>query len=75
MLDALIARSKPVKRTFFWRPLLRDSNDDMVLETALSGLADLLVTFNERDFRLAASMVGVELLTPREALKRIKEEK
>jgi predicted nucleic acid-binding protein len=48
LLDALIAVSKPVYRSLFWRPLLRDTDDDMVLEAALSGLADLLVTYNLR---------------------------
>jgi putative PIN family toxin of toxin-antitoxin system len=75
LLDALIAVSKPVYRAFFWRPLLRDADDDMVLEAALSGHADLLVTFNLRDFEPAASSLGVSVVAPREALKRIKEEK
>ena len=36
LLSALIAIARPVYRSFFWRPLLRDADDDMVLETALS---------------------------------------
>ncbi|MFP5210605.1 MAG: putative toxin-antitoxin system toxin component, PIN family [Acidobacteriota bacterium] len=75
LLDALIAVSRPVHRVFFWRPLLRDADDEMVLETALSGNADLLVTFNKRDFRPIASNLGIVLALPREALKRIKEER
>lgn len=53
LLNALIALAKPVYRSFFWRPLLPDADDDMVLETVLSGHADLLVTFNRRDFEIA----------------------
>jgi hypothetical protein len=34
-----------------WRPVLRDADDEMVLETAVNGQADRLLTFNERDFR------------------------
>ena len=75
LLVALIAVSRPVYRSFFWRPLLRDADDDMVLETALSGHADLLVTFNVRDFEPAASDLGVSVVTPRNALKQIKEER
>lgn len=75
LLAALIAVSRPVYRSFFWRPLLRDADDDMVLETALSGHADLLVTFNVRDFEPAASDLGVSVVTPRNALKQIKEER
>jgi predicted nucleic acid-binding protein len=64
-----------VYRPFFRRPLLRDADDNMVLETALSGHADLLVTYNLRDFEPAASDSGISLVTPRDALKRIKEQK
>lgn len=73
LLDALIAVSNPVHRVFIWRPLLRGANDDMVLEAALAGVADFLVTFNERDFQPTASKLGVVVLAPREALRRIRE--
>lgn len=75
LLAALIAVARPVHRSFFWRPLLRDVEDDMVLETALGGNADLLVTFNLRDFEPAASALGMVVVAPRDALRRIKEEK
>ena len=75
LLDALISVCRPVYRSFFWRPLLRDADDDMVLETALSGHADMLVTFNQRDFEPGTSALGIELAAPRRALKRIKEER
>lgn len=75
LMGALIAVATPVYRSFFWRPLLRDADDDMVLETALSGNADLLVTWNLRDFQLAASGLGIGVVTPRDALKQIREEK
>jgi hypothetical protein len=32
------------------RPPLRDPNDEMVLEAAVNGRADALVTFNVRDY-------------------------
>jgi predicted nucleic acid-binding protein len=54
----------PVNLHFLWRPQLRDVNDEMVLETAVNGRADGLVTFNVQDFKPAASRFGIELLTP-----------
>lgn len=75
LLAALIAVARPVYRLFFWRPLLRDADDDMVLETALSGHADLLVTYNLRDFEPTASDLGISVVTPRDALRQIKEER
>jgi putative PIN family toxin of toxin-antitoxin system len=39
---------------FLWRPSLPDPDDDMVLELAVTGQCDFIVTYNTRDF------VGVE---------------
>lgn len=54
----------PVSLHYLWRPQLRDAGDEMVLETAVNGRADGLVTFNVQDFKPAASRFGIELLTP-----------
>jgi len=72
LLDALIAMAKPVYRAFFWRPLLRDANDDMVLEAAMSGHSDSIVTFNRRDFEPAASQLGIAIVSPQKALGEIR---
>jgi predicted nucleic acid-binding protein len=48
--------------------VLRDPNDDMVLETAINGRADYLVTFNQCDFGMAVKHFSVTVLLPREAL-------
>jgi putative PIN family toxin of toxin-antitoxin system len=71
-LDAIIAMAEPVHTHFLWRPQLRDPNDEMVLEAAVNGRADALVTFNVRDFGTAPTQFGVEVLLPREAIARIK---
>jgi putative PIN family toxin of toxin-antitoxin system len=71
-LDAVIAMGEPVPTHFLWRPQLRDPNDEMVLEAAVNGGADAVVTFNARDYGTAASQFGVEVLLPREAITRIK---
>jgi predicted nucleic acid-binding protein len=71
-LDALIALGEPVQTHFLWRPQLRDPNDEMVLEAAVNGRADALVTFNVRDYGIAAAQFGIAVLLPREAIARIK---
>jgi putative PIN family toxin of toxin-antitoxin system len=71
-IDAIIAMGEPVLTHFLWRPQLRDPNDEMVLEAAVNGRADALVTFNVRDYGAAPARFGVQLLRPREALARIK---
>ncbi len=71
IISALCAVSEPVTPRFLWRPQLRDPADEMVLETAINGNADALVTFNRRDFGDAPGDFGIALLAPREALRRI----
>jgi putative PIN family toxin of toxin-antitoxin system len=68
LLDALAAVSVPVQLAYLWRPALRDANDDMVLEVAVNGRADAIITFNVRDFSLAAKQFGLSILLPGEAL-------
>jgi putative PIN family toxin of toxin-antitoxin system len=71
VLDALAALIEPVETFFLWRPQLRDENDDMVLEAAVNGRADALVTYNERDFLPAAARFGLQLARPPQILERL----
>lgn len=59
LLDALRAICVPVEISYLWRPVLRDPDDEMVLEAAVNGQADRLLTFNERDFAPAARLGGM----------------
>ena len=68
VLDALAAVSIHTNLSFRWRPLLRDADDDMVIETAINGMADFLVTFNIGDFGSAGEPFGCRAIVPREAL-------
>lgn len=63
----------PVTLHYLWRPQLSDPKDEMVLETALNGQADALVTFNISDFELAAKRFAVNLIQPRTLLEKLKE--
>ena len=67
-LDDLAALVTPVVPYFLWRPRLRDPDDEMMLDAAVNGTADAIVTFNQRDFLPAASLFNVQILTPAEAL-------
>jgi putative PIN family toxin of toxin-antitoxin system len=70
-VDAVIAIAEPVKIHYLWRPQLRDPSDEMVLEAAVNGRANLLITFNVRDYGTAPARFGIEVRTPREAIERI----
>ena len=71
-LAAVVAMAEPVTTHFLWRPQLRDPADEMVLEAAANGGADALVTFNLRDFATVPAQLGVRVMLPREAIRRIK---
>ena len=68
LLDALAKMIRPIDIRFLWRPQLRDPDDEMVLEVAVNGGADAIITFNARDFSPAAARFGINLLSPGEAL-------
>lgn len=67
-LDAVTIVGEPVYLDFRWRPTLPDANDDMVLETAANGGADLLVSFNIRDFMAASRTFDIRFVSPQEAV-------
>jgi putative PIN family toxin of toxin-antitoxin system len=68
VIDALAAVATPVDINFRWRPQLRDSDDEMVFEAAINAKDRTIVTFNKRDFAMAANRFDVKLATPRELL-------
>lgn len=63
-LDALCLHVEPAHLHYLWRPQTRDAADEMVLETALNGRADALVSLNTADFSKAAKRFRLSLLTP-----------
>jgi len=71
ILDAVAATATPVRLAFTWRPLLRDPDDDMVLETAVNAQADAIVTFNRRDFWPRIEPFGVAVWAPGETLRKL----
>jgi len=70
-VDVVIAIAEPIKIHYLWRPQLRDPSDEMVLETAVNGRANLLITFNLRDYGTVPARFGIAVMTPREAVERI----
>ena len=70
-VDAVLAMVEPVESYFMWRPLLRDPADEMVVEAAVNGRADVIVTFNQRDFDVVPRQFGIEVLRPAAVLRRI----
>jgi putative PIN family toxin of toxin-antitoxin system len=73
LLDAVAAVAEPVRLAYLWRPMLSDVDDDMVLEAAVNGRADRIVTFNLRDFIGPAEQFGIKVVRPSDAVQRLEE--
>jgi putative PIN family toxin of toxin-antitoxin system len=70
-LDDIAAIADETQGYFRWRPQVRDAADEMVLEAAINGRADYLMSFNRRDFGVSPARFGVLLCTPAEYLRRL----
>jgi len=75
VLDELAIVATRVKLLVRMRPILRDPNDEMVLETAINGRADAIVTFNDRDFKPAAGLFRCLALRPGQIVRKLEAEK
>lgn len=72
-LAALASTAEAVEVNFRWRPQLVDPQDELVLEAAVNGGADALVTHNVRDFEPATRLFGLRVLLPRGVLKELRQ--
>ena len=71
-IDAVLAMVEPIETHFLWRPQSRDPADEFVLEAAVNGQAAAIVTFNQRDFGLVPARFGIDVMTPAEAIRRMR---
>jgi putative PIN family toxin of toxin-antitoxin system len=71
-VDRVAELTVPVTPWFSWRPLVRDPNDELVLEAAINGAADLVVTHNVRDYGLASGRFGLGVSRPGPVLLRLR---
>lgn len=72
VLDYLCSVARLHEIYFLWRPMLRDPKDELVLEVAVAGSCQGIVSYNKRDF-VGAEQFGLWVESPREFLKRIGE--
>ena len=66
ILAALASAMEPVETHFAWRPQLDDPDEELVLEAAVNGRAEAVITHNVRDFVPAAARFGLQVLRPAE---------
>ena len=70
-LSELAALIEPVEVHFQWRPQTADPSDEMVIEAAINGHADALVTYNVADFRLAGERFRIPILRPPDLVRKV----
>jgi putative PIN family toxin of toxin-antitoxin system len=63
ILDYVCASALRTRVHFLWRPKLADIKDEMVLEAAVNGQCQYIVTWNLRDFAVAAQF-DIQVLSP-----------
>ncbi|MBA2722954.1 MAG: putative toxin-antitoxin system toxin component, PIN family [Methylibium sp.] len=70
LLDIFLASCRWTRIYYGWRPNLRDEGDNHLVELAVAGGADRIVTHNLRDLRSAElKFPGLEAVTPAQLLK------
>ena len=66
IISDIVTISHKTKLHFLWRPFLKDSFDDKVLETAVNGQAKAIITYNTKDFAGVKKYFDIDILTPAE---------
>ena len=72
ILDYLCRVANLQEVFFLWRPVLPDLKDDFVLEVAVAGGCDAIVTHNVRDF-VGTRSFGIAVVRPGSFLNELKE--
>jgi putative PIN family toxin of toxin-antitoxin system len=70
ILDYLCGMANQRNVFFLWRPFLKDPKDDMILELAVSGQCEVIITYNKKDF-VGIEQFGLQAMTPKEFLETI----
>ena len=63
LIEAVEAFAEPVEVVVRARPLTPDPNDDMILDLAINGKAEALVTCNTKHFLAAGKRLGIPVLS------------
>jgi putative PIN family toxin of toxin-antitoxin system len=75
LLDALARIAEPVEISYLWRPHLADPGDELVLEAAVNGRADMIASFDLRHLASVAARFGVAVATPATIVNRLREQR
>lgn len=74
LIEALEAFAEAVEIVHKNRPLSTDPNDDMVLDVAINGHAEALVTNNTKHFAESGKRFGIPVVSPAELISKMRRE-
>lgn len=72
ILDALAGICVPVVFDYNWRPTGAHADDELVIETAINGHANVVATFNLKDMRGVGARFGFHTQRPGPLVRRIR---
>ncbi len=72
ILDYVVSKANRWQIYYLWRPQLKDPDDDMLLELAVTANCKYIVTYNRDDFKKAEKF-GIIAITPKDFLQMIGE--
>jgi len=73
LIEAVEAFAEPVEVVMKAWPLSPDPNDDMILDLAINGRAEALITNNTKHFVGAGKRFGIPVLFPAQLLEKMRE--
>lgn len=69
LLNAFYSQCQWISISYLWRPNLNDENDNFLIELAIAGQANLIITQNLKDLRNAQlKFEGLKILSPEQFL-------
>lgn len=72
LLDIFLSRCEWTRVYYLWRPNLRDEADNHLVELAVAGAAECIVTYNLRDLRaMELRFPALRVMTPEDFLKEL----
>ena len=73
IIDFICVKARRHEIFYLWRPVLKDPDDDFLLELAVKANA-MIITWNLADFKRASSF-GIKVMTPRDFLNELENPK
>lgn len=70
IIARLIQKARFQDIYFLWRPNLKDEKDNFLMELAIAGQADTVITFNKKDFMESELKWDIAILNPKDYLRR-----